>query len=86
MTAIFQHAGQPALWVVDAQQTVSLRPVSIAAYREDSAVVASGATAGERIVVAGVHKLSDGDRVRVIEQPERRGTPPGSRAADAATR
>jgi len=24
--------------------------------------------------------------VRVIEQPERRGTPPGSRAADAATR
>jgi multidrug efflux system membrane fusion protein len=86
LTAVFQHAGQPALWVVDADQIVSLRPVAIAAYREDSAILAGGATAGERIVVAGVHKLSSGERVRVIEQPDQRGTPPGGRAADAAVR
>ena len=67
LTALFQHDGRPALWVIAADQTVSLRPVAVAAYREDTAVLASGAESGERIVVAGVHKLSSGDRVRVIE-------------------
>jgi multidrug efflux system membrane fusion protein len=86
LTAIFQHAGQPALWVVDVDQVVSLRPVAIAAYREDSAILASGAAAGERIVVAGVHKLSSGERVRAIEQPDRRGAPPTSTASEPAGR
>lgn len=71
LTAIFQHAGQPALWVVSAEQTVTLRPVAIARYREDAAVLDSGVQAGERIVVAGVHKLSSGEHVKVIEQAPR---------------
>ncbi len=71
LTAIFQHAGQPALWVVSAEQTVTLRPVAIAHYREDTAVLDSGVQAGERIVVAGVHKLSSGEHVKVIEQTPR---------------
>jgi hypothetical protein len=54
-----------------ADQTVSLRPVAVASYREDTAILASGAQAGERIVVAGVHKLTSGERVSVIEQPSR---------------
>ena len=86
LTAIFQHAGQPALWVVDAQQTVSLRPVVIAAYREDTAVIDSGVSAGDRVVVAGVHKLTNGERVRVIAQSDRRRSPPDGRSADAAAR
>ncbi|SBT09321.1 Efflux transporter, RND family, MFP subunit [Candidatus Accumulibacter aalborgensis] len=68
LTAIFQEDGRPALWMVGADQTVSLRAVAVAAYREGTAVLASGAQAGERIVVAGVHKLTSGDRVKVIEQ------------------
>lgn len=71
LTAIFQHAGQPALWVVSAEQTVTLRPVTIARYRDDTAVLDSGVQAGERIVVAGVHKLSGGEQVKVIEQAPR---------------
>ncbi len=71
LTAIFQHAGQPALWVVSAEQTVTLRPVAIARYREDTAVLDSGVQAGERIVVAGVHKLSSGEHVKVIEPAPR---------------
>ena len=82
LTAIFQHDGKPALWIVGADGTVSLRPVANASYREDTAVIESGASAGERIVVAGVHKLTAGERVHIIgqahaEPPSRRPDKPG---------
>ena len=68
LTAIFQQDGQPALWVVGADQTLALRPVAVAVYGEQSAVIASGIQAGERIVVAGVHKLTAGEKIRPVEQ------------------
>ncbi|MBE2258171.1 MAG: efflux RND transporter periplasmic adaptor subunit [Candidatus Accumulibacter sp.] len=80
LTAIFQHDGKPALWVVKGDQSVELRPVAIASYREETAVLESGARAGERIVVAGVHKLSNGERIRVID----RSLPAAGPAAGAA--
>jgi len=67
LTAIFQQGSQAAVWIVAADQTVSLRPVQIAAYRDDGAVIASGIAAGERIVSAGVHKLSAGEKIRLTE-------------------
>lgn len=69
LTAIFQKDGKAALWVVNADQTLSLRAVEVAAYGETSALLKSpaGVTAGERIVVAGVHKLSDGEKIRIAE-------------------
>jgi RND family efflux transporter MFP subunit len=70
LSAIFQHDGKPALWIVGADATVSLRPVAVASYREDTAVIESGARAGERIVVAGVHKLSAGERVHIVGQAD----------------
>ena len=69
LTAIFQQDGAPALWVVGADQTLALRPVAVAAYGEQRAVIASGIEAGERIVVAGVHKLVAGEKIRPFEQP-----------------
>ncbi|MEF8701182.1 MAG: efflux RND transporter periplasmic adaptor subunit [Candidatus Accumulibacter sp. UW26] len=68
LPALFQRDGQPALWVVGADQTVSLRPVALAGYREDTAIIESGAQTGERIVIAGVHKLTEGERIRLIER------------------
>jgi RND family efflux transporter MFP subunit len=68
LTAIFQKEGKPALWIVGADQTVSLRPVSVASYGEVSAVLAGGAQAGERIVIAGVHKLTAGEKIRAVDQ------------------
>lgn len=71
-TAIFQQNDeQPALWVVNADQSVARRPVSVASCQEDTAVLASGAQGGERIVVTGVHKLNNGEPVRAIDQPAR---------------
>ena len=68
LTAIFQQDGRPALWVVGDDQTLALRPVAVAAYGEQRAVIASGVSAGERIVVAGVHKLVAGEKIRPLEQ------------------
>jgi multidrug efflux pump subunit AcrA (membrane-fusion protein) len=70
LTAVFQQDGQPALWVVQADQSVALRPVAVASYGEDTALTECGVQAGERIVVAGVHKLTAGERVSVVEQPD----------------
>jgi len=67
LTAIFQQGDQAAVWVVAADRSVSLHPVNVAAYRDNGAVIASGVTAGERIVGAGVHKLHPGEKIRIIE-------------------
>jgi membrane fusion protein, multidrug efflux system len=67
LSAIFQQGDQAAVWVVAADHSVSLRQVQVAAYRDNGAVIASGLTAGERIVSAGVHKLNAGEKIRVIE-------------------
>lgn len=72
--AIYQQDGKPALWVVNADQTLVLRPVAVAAYGEVSAVLTEdpGVRAGERIVVAGVHKLAAGEKIKAVESPAER--------------
>lgn len=67
LSAIFQQTNQPAVWVVSAQNQVSLRPVEVAAWQEDGAVLRAGLTAGERIVTAGVHKLAAGETIKLAE-------------------
>ena len=67
MRAIFQQGRQAAVWIVAADRTVSLRPVQVAAYRDDGAVIAGGLAAGERIVSNGVHRLAAGEKIRIIE-------------------
>ncbi|MEO8332709.1 MAG: efflux RND transporter periplasmic adaptor subunit [Gallionella sp.] len=67
LSAIFQQGNQAAVWVVAADHSISLRPVQVAAYRDNGAVIASGVVAGERIVSAGVHKLNAGEKIRIIE-------------------
>lgn len=68
LTAIHQHEGRPALWIVNADQTVALRAVRIASYGEGFALLSDGAVPGERIVVAGVHKLTAGEKIRIAGQ------------------
>ena len=67
LTALFQHEGKPALWVVQADQTLALKPVVVAAYTEKEAVLSSGVAPGERYVVAGVHKLAVGEKIKAVD-------------------
>jgi RND family efflux transporter MFP subunit len=72
LSAIFQRGTQPAVWVVDkASGTVTLRPVTIARWRDDSAAIASGVKDGEMIATAGVHKLEAGQKVKPVQQAAR---------------
>lgn len=66
--ALFQQAGKPAVWVVADDGAISLRPVEVARYADSAVELAAGLARGERIVVAGVHKLSPGERVRFTER------------------
>jgi multidrug efflux pump subunit AcrA (membrane-fusion protein) len=59
--------GGDFVWVVDSADVVSLRRVRLGAiFDRDRVLVDSGITAGERVVVAGVYRLKDGEQVRVI--------------------
>jgi RND family efflux transporter MFP subunit len=60
--------GKPAVWIYDpATRKVSLREVTLDAFREDGALVAAGLADGEWIVAAGVHKLRAGQTVKPWE-------------------
>ena len=62
---LYRDSDRPAVWVYDPHtQQVQLRLVSIAQYREDGAVVRDGVRGGEWVVAAGVHKLTEGQKVR----------------------
>jgi RND family efflux transporter MFP subunit len=63
-SAIFQQGSQPAVWVVGDDDRLTLRAVTVGAYQDGGTIVAAGLKVGERIVAAGVHKLSAGEKVR----------------------
>lgn len=65
--SVFQQGTQPAVWLIGANGQVHLRPIQVAAWREDGVAVSGGLAAGERIVAAGAHKLVEGEAVRVAE-------------------
>ena len=55
--------GQPAVWVVDANGAVRLRPVTLGPVQGDRVSIADGLGAGDWVVTAGVHDLRDGQAV-----------------------
>jgi membrane fusion protein, multidrug efflux system len=70
LTALAADRADPAVWVVDpATSRVTLRKVAIGEFREDGVVVRSGVEAGERVVIAGAHKLRADQPVRVSAAP-----------------
>lgn len=62
-----QGGNGPAVWMIADDGTVSQRPIGIARYSDQGAVVAAGLQAGETIVAAGAFKLSAGEKVRVAQ-------------------
>jgi RND family efflux transporter MFP subunit len=66
-SALFDKGGKPAVWLVGADHTVALKPITVARYQDDRVVVASGLAPGEIVVTAGVQKLVPGEKVRLME-------------------
>jgi RND family efflux transporter MFP subunit len=69
LTAVVQKTdGKPVVWLVDpASRQVAPRPVEVAAWREDGAVVSAGVKDGDLVVARGAHKLLPGQVVRLYQ-------------------
>ena len=67
-TALSQQERNTAVWVVKPDHTLELRRVEVERYESDRVFIRTGLTSGERIVTAGVHRLSAGEKVRLLEE------------------
>ena len=66
-TAIFHQGNHLAVWVVKSQDsTLELRPVTADRYDSRSTVVTAGLHDGEQVVLAGVHTVYAGEKVRAV--------------------
>ncbi len=78
--AVVQHGPQGTFaYVVNADSTVTNRPITLTAIQGDVAVVASGLKVGEQVVVDGQGQLRPGSRVATKPAPV-----PGASSAAAS--
>lgn len=70
ISALFETDGKPSVWVYDKEyQNVRLRNVRLSEILTDGTVVVSeGLKAGETVVSAGVHSLTEGENVRLLPE------------------
>ena len=67
LAAILNRGTGPSVYVLDKSGALELRPVNVASFNEDTALVTSGVSDGDRIVKLGVQKLDAGVRVRAVD-------------------
>jgi RND family efflux transporter MFP subunit len=67
LAAVLNRGTGPTVYVVDDNGALALRPVTVASFTGDAALVTGGIDNGERIVTLGVQTLEAGLRVRTIE-------------------
>ena len=67
LAAILNRGSGPLVYVVDESGALVQRPVKVASFTHDSALVASGIHDGDKVVTLGVQKLEAGLKVRTIE-------------------
>jgi membrane-associated protease RseP (regulator of RpoE activity) len=68
LAAILNRGTGPSVYVVDTSGALELRPVKVASFTENTALVSSGVSDGDRIVKLGVQKLDARERVRAIDE------------------
>lgn len=71
LAAVSGRDDQAVLWVVEDSGVLRPQPVKVEAYGQDYALVQGGVADGARIVVAGVHRLAAGLKVRAVEAGSR---------------
>jgi RND family efflux transporter MFP subunit len=66
-SALFQKDGKPAVWIVEKDSTVQLKPITVQRYQGDSVIVGDGLAQGDVVVTAGVQKLLPGQKVALMD-------------------
>jgi RND family efflux transporter MFP subunit len=69
LAAIVNRGTGSSVFLVDKASELELRPVAVASFTGEVALVSSGIRDGERVVTLGVQKLNPGEKVRAVEQP-----------------
>jgi multidrug efflux system membrane fusion protein len=64
---VMQGPNGPYLYVIDPQDKAHRHGVEVAATQDERAVITKGLEAGERVVVNGQYRLTDGVKVKVVE-------------------
>jgi RND family efflux transporter MFP subunit len=67
LAAVLNRGSGPSVFVVDDAGALTLQPVKVAAFTQDTALVTAGVADGAKVVTLGVQKLVAGTRVRAIE-------------------
>jgi RND family efflux transporter MFP subunit len=68
--ALLQSGGKPQVWIVAEDGKVRRRDVELAKFDDDSVAIRRGVEAGEKVVVAGVNTLADGQAVKPAGEAE----------------
>jgi RND family efflux transporter MFP subunit len=67
LAAILNRGTGPSVFVVDETRALALRPVRVASFNEDTALVTDGLNPGDQVVTLGVQKLQAGLKVRTAD-------------------
>jgi RND family efflux transporter MFP subunit len=67
LSAVLNRGTGPSVYVVDPSGALVLRPVTVASFNEDTALVTSGIDDGDKVVTLGVQMLEAGLKVRTVE-------------------
>ncbi len=72
VTALFapDDSGQSYVWVIDKGKTAQRRAVTVERLSDTGVRISEGLQPGEWIAVAGVHFLTEGQEVRILDAPE----------------
>jgi RND family efflux transporter MFP subunit len=66
LSAILNRGTGPSVYLVDEESALQLRPVTVASFTEDTALVTGGLRDGDKVVTLGVQKLEAGLAVRTL--------------------
>jgi RND family efflux transporter MFP subunit len=67
LSAVLNRGSGPSVYLVDQSGALVLRPVTVASFTEDAALVRSGINDGDEVVTLGVQKLVPGTQVRTLD-------------------
>ena len=77
LAAVLQQGGKTAVWTLDgASMTVKPVPVQVGGAEGNQVIIAGGLSAGQEVVVAGVHVLNPGQKVKRYVPPRTPGEAP----------
>ncbi len=69
LSAIYQTGDSPTVWVIN-EEAVSMRKIKINGFDHDQAMVSEGLKDGDNVVTAGVNKLREGQKIRIINEAQ----------------